>query len=110
MSGSEIDLSPVRGESGESGVHFGAELIAYTEAVMGGDPSAIAASREAVQARLGAEGVADSAAVMAMFNVVDRVADATGIPIDPGVAHDMRYAIGSELGMSHLTPEKRASQ
>ena len=56
------------------------------------------------------EGVTDTAAVITMFNVVDRVADATGIPIDPGLARDMRYAIGSELGMEHLTPEERASR
>ena len=45
-----------------------------------------------------------------MFNVVDRVADATGIAIDEGVTHHMRYAVGSELGMDHLAPEKRAAR
>jgi len=45
-----------------------------------------------------------------MFNVVDRVADSTGIPIDEGFTRDMRYEIGAELGMSHLAPEERASR
>ena len=49
-----------------------------------------------------------SAAVITMFNVVDRVADATGIPIDEGFTRDVRYAVGAELGMSHLAPEERA--
>ena len=44
------------------------------------------------------------------FNVADRVADTTGIPIDEGMTHDMRYAVGSELGMDHLAPEKRTAR
>ena len=44
------------------------------------------------------------------FNVADRVADTTGIPIDEGMPYDMLYAVGSELGMDHLAPEKRAAR
>jgi hypothetical protein len=43
-------------------------------------------------------------------NVVDRIADSTGIPIDEGFVRDMRYQVGSELGMDHLTPEERAAR
>jgi hypothetical protein len=110
MSGTEIDLAAVNDSAVESGVRFGAELLAYTDAVMSREAGAIAKTREIVEDKLGPEGVTDTAAVITMFNVVDRVADATGIPIDPGLARDMRYAIGSELGMEHLTPEERASR
>jgi hypothetical protein len=110
MKGSEIDLAAVNDAGVESGVAFGAELLAYTDAVMSRDAPAIAKARDVVEEKLGPEGVVDSAAVMMMFNVVDRVADATGIPIDDGMTKDMRYAIGSELGMGHLTPEERASR
>ena len=110
MSGAEIDLSAVRGEEVDSGVAAGAELLAYTDAVMANDVEAIARTRDAVEASLGKAAVADAAAVIAMFNIVDRVADATGIPIDDGFTRDLRYTIGSELGMSHLTPEERASR
>ena len=89
---------------------FGQELLAFTDAVMARDDGAIAATREAVEAALGQEGVVDTAAVIAMFNVVDRIADATGIPIDDGFTKEMRYAIGSELGMAHLAPEERNSR
>ena len=44
------------------------------------------------------------------FNVADRVADTTGIPIDEGMPHDMLYAVGSELGMGLLALEKRAAR
>ena len=96
-------------DSADSGVSRGAELLAYTDAVMNADAEAIERTRETLAAALGSEGVTESAAVIAMFNVVDRVADATGIPIDVGFTRDLRYEIGDELGMSHLTPEERAS-
>jgi hypothetical protein len=100
----------VQGAQVESGVEHGDALLAYTDAVMARDAAGIARSRDAVEAALGAAGVAEAAAVIAMFNIVDRVADATGIPIDDGSTRDMRYAIGSELGMDHLTPEERAGR
>ena len=45
-----------------------------------------------------------------MFNIVDRIADATGIPIDEGFARDIRYQIGNELGMDEFKPEERAAR
>lgn len=108
--GAEVDLSVVAGEAVDSGVAHGAELLAYADAVMGGDAAAIASTRDGLEQVLGLAGVSDTAAVIAMFNVVDRIADATGIPIDEEFARDVRYEIGSELGMSHLSPEERASR
>ncbi len=110
MSGSEVDLSAVNDTSIDSGVVYGAELLAFTDAVMARDGEAVAKTRAELGAKLGPEGVVDTAAVITMFNVVDRIADATGIPIDDGFTKDMRYAIGNELGMSHLTPEERANR
>jgi hypothetical protein len=91
-------------------VDHGFELLAFTDAVMARDASAIEKTRDAVKEKLGDDGVVDAAAVMTMFNVVDRIADATGIPIDDSFTRDMRYAIGSELGMDHLSPEERSSR
>ena len=85
----------------------------YVDAVMAVDGEAIdaiAKTRDRLEDKLGAAGVTDTAAVITMFNVVDRVADATGIPIDEGFTRDLRYEIGSELGMEHLTPEERAKR
>jgi hypothetical protein len=110
MYGTAIDLSAVKDGETDSGVAFGAELLAYTNAVMTRDAAAIEMTRADLEGKLGAEGVVDTAAVIAMFNVVDRIADATGIPIDGGFTRDLRYAIGNELGMNHLTPEERASR
>ena len=108
--GSEIDIKAVNDAHVDSGVALGVELLAFTDAVMQGGAAAIANTRAAVHAEIGDAGVVDASAVIMMFNVVDRVADATGIPIDEEIAHDERYQIGSELGMDHLTPEERAAR
>jgi len=110
ISGAQIDLKAVNGGAVDSGVAHGAELLAFADAVMARDADAIARSRNELERALGVGGVSEAAAVIAMFNVVDRVADATGIPIDDGFTRDMRYSIGSELGMDHLTPEQRANR
>ena len=81
--------------------------MAFTESVMSGSPDDIATTRNALSSALGDRAVVDASAVIAMFNIMDRIADATGIPIDEGVAHDIRYEIGDQLGMSYLGPERR---
>lgn len=74
----------MNGEAGaEVGVAHAAELLAFTEAVMHGDEAAMARTRAALRAVLTPEAYVEVAAVIASFNVVDRIADATGIPLDP---------------------------
>lgn len=108
MSGTAVDLAAVRdGPADGSGVASGRELLAFADVVMRGDAPAIESARADVERALGPRGVVDAAAVMAMFNVVDRVADATGIPIDEET-RGFREGIGEELGMGHLRPEMRA--
>ena len=92
----------MRGETGDGGVAHGASLVAFAEAVMGRDAAEIAATRDALAQAIGQQGVLDAAGVIAMFNVVDRIADATGIPVDEGPFKEVRYAVGGELGMAHL--------
>ncbi len=107
-SGQEIELSAVVGaEDSDGGVEHGRELLAYTEAVMSGEAGAIASTRDRLQEKIGAAGIADTAAVIAMFNVVDRIADATGIPLD-AFTKEGRIAIAEELGIAHLSREDGA--
>ncbi len=49
---------------------------------MGEDETRLAREREALRAVLSPEAFVDVAAVIGSFNVVDRIADATGIPLD----------------------------
>ena len=48
---------------------------------------------------LGAAGVVDTAGVIAAFNVVDRIADSTGIPLDDNGTKEFREAVGKEVGL-----------
>ena len=112
--GTQVDLSRVRGVKGvegegqdDGGVLHGQRLLAFTEAVMENDRAAIERSRKTLEEEIGPKGIVDTAAVITMFNIVDRVADATGIPIDTA-SREFRYSVGQELGMAHLTPEVRA--
>jgi len=60
---------------------------------MRGDDAWVARTRAALRAVLSPEAYVAVAAIIAAFNVVDRVADATGIPLDPmllGMSADVR--------------------
>ncbi len=83
MNGKEVDLSPVNGGvRADGGVEHGIRLIAFTEAVMAGDTASMQREREALLAVLSPESFVDVAATIGAFNVVDRIANATGIPLD----------------------------
>ena len=93
MTGTVVDLAAVNGGvASDAGVEHGARLLAFTEAVMGDDDAALARERAAVRAVLSPERFVDVAAIIGAFNVVDRIADATGIPLDPMLA-----AMGGDL-------------
>ena len=77
-------LATVTGAAeGDGGVPSGDLLIAFAEAVLGEDDRALAPARAALMAALGPPGLGDAAAVVGLFNAIDRVADATGIPLEP---------------------------
>jgi hypothetical protein len=94
MTGRAVDLAAVNGGiASDAGVEHGAELLAFTEAVMGEDDAVLARERAALRAVLSPECFVDVAGIIAAFNVVDRIADATGIPLDPmlqALAGDLR--------------------
>ncbi len=81
--GQAIDLDAVIGAAdGDGGIPGGDLLVAFAEAVVGEDAQALADARRAVLDTLGERALVDSCGVAATFNAIDRVADATGIPID----------------------------
>lgn len=75
---------------------YGDAMIRFAEGAIANDAS-LAEARHALIAALGPAGFVDAAAVVALFNAIDRVADATGIPLEPGKASataDFRVALG----------------
>ena len=78
-----MDLAAVNGGvDSDAGVEHGARLLSFAEAVMGSDEDALKRERVALRAVLSPASFVDTCAVIGAFNVVDRIADATGIPLD----------------------------
>lgn len=83
--------------AGGSGVGHETELLAFADAAITGAPDEVARARTAVEARLGREAMIDAAAVIAGFDAITRVADGTGIPLEPPKAEataDWRARLG----------------
>ena len=83
--------------AGPSGIAADTALLGFAEAVPSHDGAATATARAAIVAELGDAALADAVAVVAAFNGIDRVADATGIPLDESMderTEDLRTELG----------------
>ena len=72
-------------------------LTAFAEALVGDDEDLLATARRRVAQALGPAGLVDAAAVASNFERMNRIADATGIPLDGPVAalsSDLRDTLG----------------
>ncbi len=102
MAGQAVDLSAVTEKAaGDAGVPYGARLLAFTDAAMGEDDALLDRERRALCAVLPAEAFVDACALVAAFNVVDRIADATGIPLDP-MLHAASGDVRAELDLARF--------
>ena len=93
----ELSIIMAGSASGDGGVAFGSVLMAFAEAVLGTDDARLTESRAAASQAIGEDGLVDAAGVIGLFNAIDRIADATGIPLEDWKAratHDFREAIG----------------
>jgi hypothetical protein len=84
--GLDVDYERIldRDHLGEVGVPHGPELLTFTNAVQIGTPK-LPPARAALESEVGAEGLLEAAATIAIFNGLVRVADGTGIQLDGGV-------------------------
>ena len=83
----------------------GEVLVAFAEAVVGGDAGAIALARQSVIDAMGVEAMIDAAAVASNFERMVRIADATGIPLGERLESYAREVI-DELGLERLHGER----
>jgi hypothetical protein len=109
VAGQAVELSAVTGKAeGDAGVEHGARLLAFTDAAMGTDDALLDRERRALLAVLSPEAFVDACALVAAFNVVDRIADATGIPLDPmlqAASGDVQAELGlARFGSAANTP------
>ena len=89
------------GVRGDIGIAHAAELLAFTEAVMGSDDAALRQARARLREVVSAESYVEVAAIIAAFNVVDRVADSIGIPLDEMMVA-MSGDVRTELGLARF--------
>jgi hypothetical protein len=93
--------SAFEGDGGGAGVPYAALLAEFGEAMLLGDAARRLAAREAVRATLGVEALVDAAAIVASFNAVVKVADASGIPLED-VKAEATADLRSELQLEKL--------
>jgi hypothetical protein len=89
----------------ETRVPAGAELIAFADAAVEGNAAQLAPARAAVVDRIGAPAMIDAAAVIAGFDGITRIADATGIPLEPSRAADT-IDLRAQLGIDRFLTAK----
>lgn len=84
--GLDVDLDVVMDStrSGDAGVPAGAELLAFASAANQRSAD-LGSARAALRAAVGDEGLLEAAATIAAFNGLVRVADGTGIQLDPSM-------------------------
>ena len=116
LAGEQYDLHGVTaGEAAAPvGVPHERELIALAEAVVRGSEAELAEARSHALAALGPEGFVAAAAVAANFERMDRIADATGIPLDTpldAISAGMRAELGIDaFGSAANTPALSAAR
>ena len=80
-------------------------LSDFADAAINGNAARLWAARERVVGALGGPALVDSAATVAIFNAVVKIADATGIPIEDykvEPTRELRAELGiNEFGQAH---------
>ena len=94
----DLEVAMDASKSGDAGVPCGEELLAFATAANQRSDQ-LGEARETLRAVVGDEGLLEAAATVAAFNGLVRVADGTGIQLDPsmltGTAED-RARLGIE--------------
>ncbi len=106
QTGADYDLSGIAGD-GDGGIPHGRLLIEFAETVIGDDDARLTTARGRLLQTLGAAALVDEAGIVATFNAIDRVADATGTPIDEErieISAGMRADLGINQYPSAISP------
>ena len=90
---------------GDAGIQHGKLLVEFAEAVLGDDSERLARVRKGIAETLGTAALVDAAAVVANFNAIDRIADATGIPIDAEQI-ELTANLRAELGIDVFAEDR----
>ncbi len=100
--GATADLAAIAEGAGDGGLPFGAELVAFADAVGGLDDEVLVFARERLRAAAGEAFLIDAAAVLANFEMMTRVADGTGARF-PAETAAHRAALDDRLDIGRFT-------
>ena len=103
--GSEFDMTVVGADAdaGGGGVAAGDALRRFALAVVSGaDPDELAEIRQVVGSAVGPAGLGDACGVVANFDGLTRIADATGTQLDEMLAQGVDAGLLGGLDTSHL--------
>ena len=95
----DLDVATDPSKPGDAGVPSGEELLAFASAANQRSDK-LADARAALEGAVGYEGLLEAAATVAIFNGLVRVADGTGIQLDPSMltsTAETRAALGIDL-------------
>jgi len=87
------------------GVDRAALLSEFADSVIACHGAALDTSRKQLSAAIGEAGMIDAAAVIAGFNGICRIADATGIPLEPPKA-EHTAGLRADLGIDRFLEAK----
>jgi hypothetical protein len=94
----DLDISAIGDPSVPVGIPGGNELLAFVDAIMTGTPEGLRGAQTAVIDSLDPEGLVDAASVFGNFEMMNRVAEGTGISVPAQAIERMKDTI-DELGM-----------
>lgn len=97
--GYDLDFRAIADDTVDSGVPGGAALLSFVDSAMTGAPSDRRAAAEAIVEDLGPESLVDAASVFGNFQMMNRVAEGTGIPV-PGAAIEREAHMVETLGLN----------
>tara|TARA_Y100000588_G_C14275782_1_gene934270 strand:+ start:1222 stop:1503 length:282 start_codon:yes stop_codon:yes gene_type:complete len=82
-------------------------MIEFAEAILSDDKGRLDAAREAILTSMGSDAVVDSAGVAGLFNAIDRIADATGAPLEKD-KEEMTAKMREAIGINEFAATKKA--
>ncbi|MCP5059841.1 MAG: hypothetical protein GY937_24325 [bacterium] len=97
----DVRIATGNAKSADGGIPDGAVLRRYANAILTDEVDLEAARRACIHA-IGESATIQAATIVAVFDGINRVADATGIRLDPSTSNGIGAGITEELGMQEL--------
>ena len=105
----DFNLNAVNEADSDPGVDHAGHLRLLTETAIEGRWEELAAVRNAAAAAMGEQAMVDALIVVAGFNGITRVADATGIPLDP-TTQQVTVSMRAETGIDAFDYAAKSAQ